>query len=178
MKKNYITLKSIAFINKVFILFILISISNNLYAQNSDCSAKLGVVNNQTSKTSGEYGTFYKLRLTNTGNERTTYYLSTKNVGTANSLAKDELDKNEIKMNSQFYTRSSKKLENKINSDSENVFLLTLESGEVSGFLVKFRFPPNTKIGSKNKSKVKVTTEKCKNFSVDTVLETTFVGGE
>ena len=178
MKKNYQRKNLLETISKLFILFLILTISNNLYAQNSDCSAKLEVVNNQVNKKAGESGTFYKLRLTNTGSERTTYYLDTKNVGDGNSLAKDKLDKNDIKMKSQFHAMSLKKLENKINSDSENVFLLTLDKGQSTGFLVKFRFPPNTKIGSKNKSKVKITTEKCKNFIVDTVLETTFVGGE
>lgn len=178
MKKNYITLKSIAFINKVFILFILSAISSNLYAQNSDCSAKLEVVNNQTSKNAGESGTQYLLNLTNTGADKITYNFSVKNVGSNISTNKDALNNSEVNLMGKIYSNNSNKKFNSNKSNSEIEYLLTLDKDESIYFVVELKVPKGTKFGSKNKSKVNITAEKCKNFSLNAVLYTTIVDGE
>ena len=178
MKKNYITLKSIAFINKVFILFLLSAISNNLYAQNSDCNATLKVLNNETSKKASDGGADYRLKLTNTGNDKTTFNLTVKNIGLDDSFNKDSKEIGEVKLKSKIYSSNVNKTFSLKKTDTDSFYTLTLDKNESVNFVIKLSVPTGTKIGSKNKSKLNITTEKCKNFSVNTILNTIYAGGE
>ena len=186
MKKNYITLKSIAFINKVFILFILISISNNVYAQNSDCSATLEVLKNRDTKFAGVSGTSYKFIVKNNSNQSDTYIVSVENIDINsesnfrsgnNSNARNVSLPNSIVFGNNKLNNSSEKKDFK-NSLSPKSMQIDLNPNEEIMLLVKLEVPLGTEIGSKNINQVTLVSKNCKATKIVKQVYTEVVDGE
>ncbi len=174
---------------KIIYFFVFIVISGTVFSQSTNCNAKLEVTNNKFSKKAGQSGTSFRLRLTNTGFETSKFDLKLVNV---NSVTKGKLipKNNSINISGDFYNVSLKKMESaksnsvKSNSVNKNKILdekgieILLKGKQSLDFIVKMKTPLGAKIGSKNKSEVQVTSDKCKNNIISVLLETQIINGE
>jgi hypothetical protein len=183
------TSKIISILNDKFLLIIFgLLVFGNVYSQNSNCNAKLEVVNNQSSKKAGESGTSYRLKLTNTGFTSSTYEI--KLVNDNNAEKRHLASKNDlIDIKGDFYNVSLKKMELKKNSyksefengkegNDEKKIKIFLDGNASKTFIVKMKTPVGAKIGSKNISKVIVTSNKCKSNIDSVILNTEIIDGE
>jgi len=139
------------------------------------CNAKLMVTKNTNSKKAGESGTSYKLSLLNRGIGEIIYTISVQN-----SIAeKSKENTNEVKLEGHLYNMNLKRLSNKTSSKNlKSSYSIKLNQGETFDFYVKLKVPLGTKFGSRNRTNVIVTTKKCINFSVSTILITEIIDGE
>ncbi|MCF6182582.1 hypothetical protein [Lutibacter sp.] len=188
MKTNQI--QSVKIINvllkKVLIIIFGLLVFGNVYSQNVNCNSKLKVVNNQNSKKAGESGVSYRLKLTNTGFDATTYKIKLVNDNTVTSVQSISKN-NQINISGEFYNVSLKKMKslnrtttynNKNGDTNENEIEIFLNGKESKTFIVKMKTPVGAKFGSINKSEVKVTSDKCKNKTISVVLNTEIIDGE
>ncbi|NLP59068.1 hypothetical protein [Lutibacter sp. B1] len=176
MENNYSSHKLLYLISKIFIFLIISTNTFNSFSQNSKCKAKLDVHDNIKSKRAGISGTSYMLLLTNTGTEKTTFDIEVINMIAEN---KSNNHNNEIKLKNDLLDFNLKKIAQKkalINENSNSSILLA--KGEVFKFYVKVNVPEEAKFGSKNKTKVIITSKECEKFSVSTILNTEIIDGE
>lgn len=174
------------FIGKTLLIVFGLLIFGNVYSQNSNCNSKLEVVNSQSSKKAGESGVSYRLKLTNTSFDFASYEIRLINDNVQNkgqSFSKN----NHINIKGDFYNVSLKKMNSlkkastykKGNKKSDNNEIeISLKGKESKTFIVKIKTPIGAKIGSKNTSKVIVTSDKCRNNIVSVVLNTEIIDGE
>jgi len=173
------------FIDKSLLIVFGLLVFGNVYSQNSNCNSKLEVINNQSSKKAGVSGVSYRLKLTNTGFDSSSYVVNLINDNVPNKgqlISKN----NQIDINGEFYNVSLKKIKPVVNiaptynngGSVGNEIKIVLKGKESKTFIVKMKTPIGAKIGSKNKSKVVVTSDKCKNNIVSVVLNTEIIDGE
>jgi len=183
-KRNYID--KIISIDKALLIVFGLLFFGNAYSQNFNCNAKLEVINNQSSKKAGESGVSYRLKLTNTGFDATTYEIRLVNDNTVTSVQSISKN-NQINISGEFYNVSLKKMKslnktttynNKNGDTNENEIEIFLNGKESKIFIVKMKTPVGAKFGSINKSEVKVTSDKCKNKTISVVLNTEIIDGE
>jgi len=183
MKTRKISLGKIKtfFSIKLLILLIGLLVFGNVNSQTTNCNAKLEVVNN--SKKAGESGVFYRLKLTNISLDASTYEVKLVNDTNRPSFSKN----NQINSKGDFYNVSLKRMKksqrvsaykNNKENDSENEIEIYLKGKESKTFFVKIKTPVGAKIGSINKSKVQVSSNKCRNNMVSVILKTEIINGE
>jgi len=159
-----------------------------MFSQNTNCNAKLEVINNKSSKKAGESGTSYRLKLTNTGFDSSTYKIRVINDNASKKAQfTTSYKKNTIDIKGEFYNVSLKKMKPLKNTstynykkgdNSENEIEISLKGKESKTFIVKMKTPPGARIGSINKSQVQVTSKKCNNNTIAVLLETQIIDGE
>jgi hypothetical protein len=185
--QKYLNEIKAVFIDKALLIVFGLLIFGNVYSQNSNCNAKLEVINNQSSKKAGVSGVSYRLKLTNTGFDSSSYEIRLIN-DKASQKEKLISKNNQIEINGEFYNVSLKKMKSlkkssvyknrNEKSDDDDEIEIFLKGKESRTFIVKMKTPIGAKIGSKNKSKVIVTSDKCKKNIVSVVLNTEIIDGE
>ncbi|PCI31289.1 MAG: hypothetical protein COB60_12105, partial [Flavobacteriaceae bacterium] len=144
MKK---TSKSISALVTLLLIF-----SFAIYSQESNCTADLISENDTEHKKAGESGTFYRLKLINTGTEETSF-----NIGIVNSTETNiKKTSNNVDLTFEFRNKDFKKNKTLSLGHHKKDRIVHLKSEEESVFYVKINVPSGTKIGSTNTSIVTV----------------------
>lgn len=174
-------LRRLLFRIKQFILCIIITVSVKMYAQTSNCNATLEVESNITAKMASDAGTSYILELTNTGIEKAIFNIEVVNIDVKNKSNSFQL-KNELRDKN--YKTFVSSHPNNVNSNGainrnkyahkKSSYSIALNKNEVFKFYVNQIVKNGAVEGSKNTSKVIVTTKECPEFIVETFMQTEF----
>lgn len=185
MKKKYASQKLLV-VTKFMVLFLIIGTSVN-YAQTLNSNATLEVENNQDSKKASNVGTSFLLELTNTSSKSATFIISVVNVSDEKKTASKNISINGLKLENELRDKSYRAFNKNQNQTEDNGLAkrngqankslshsITLDKNEVFKFYVNQSVPEGAIEGSKNTSKVVVTSKDFPNLNVTKILQTEF----
>lgn len=187
MKKYYSFFNLILITSKLILVLLVFCCGLILHSQNIKSNATLTVENNQNTKKASSVGTSYLLELTNTSLKSATFIISIINTSDENNTNLKSVGGNGLKLENEIRDKSYKVfnkdqkhtkdfgLAKNNNQDIDDLsYSIKLNKNEVFKFYVNQIVSKGAIEGSKNTSKVVVTSEDFPDLNLTKILQTEY----
>jgi len=149
--------------NASFLVIILSTIftvaTYNTYAQ-TDCNIDIKATKNRNSKNISIEGSAYRMEITNNGNTRDTFVLSSKDINDICTNPDGSSNADNVVLNYEF-----------LDSENNKITSITLNAGETFNFLVSVHVPGGTTINKWSCVEIVASSTNCDNYNSSTVLQ-------